>query len=436
MAIPNTAKHRFRTRSRVSTAMASALILVALCLVFATAQASLPTTGGVNLTSVAAAPKGGFWVQVDGYANGIPSTTLAVGGAPEFANVPYRGSIAAIPGNDGYWVVTPNGRIFARGTAIPLCDGQLSDCSGFPADPSEGQYVVAVAATPDGQGFWTVTKDGKVFTAGSAVSYGDVTSDPNTPTGIVATPSGLGYYIVLNDGGVFTFGDAIFYGSTGGKKPGGHDVTGLALNVTPSGAVDGYWMVASDGGVLTFGDAPFLGSSGGDNGGSPVTGITTRPDGRSYAWVHGNGNVSLSRTIASVVITSRTYGTVIGVPNASTEPGIALQLAPASGGTSQEWRIWPTTPSGNLVQLVNVNSALCADITGPVHAAAIIQYPCKGQTEGWENQLWTMITDHYGITQFVPYGQPYYSLSARSDGILFLVFAANHNPGWTLADVE
>jgi hypothetical protein len=76
------------------------------------------------------------------------------------------------------------------------------------------------------------------------------------PTAIVATPSGNGYYILLSDGGVFTFGDAVFYGSTGGNKPGGRDVTGLALSIADDGQVNGYWMVASDGGVFTFRNAP------------------------------------------------------------------------------------------------------------------------------------------------------------------------------------
>jgi hypothetical protein len=66
---------------------------------------------------------------------------------------------------------------------------------------------------------------------------------------------------VTQDGGVFTFGDAKFYGSTGGKKPGGHNATGLALSLNPAHEVTGYWMVNDDGGIYSFGDAQFLGSS-------------------------------------------------------------------------------------------------------------------------------------------------------------------------------
>ena len=42
---------------------------------------------------------------VDNDENG-GSRTLAIGGAPQFDSVPFRGSIAAIPGKEGYWIVT------------------------------------------------------------------------------------------------------------------------------------------------------------------------------------------------------------------------------------------------------------------------------------------------------------------------------------------
>jgi hypothetical protein len=113
-------------------------------------------------------------------------------------------------------------------------------------------------------------------------------------TGIIGTPSGNGYYIVASDGGVFSFGDAEFHGSTGGHKPGGHEVTGIAISINASGQVNGYWLVADDGGVFTFGQAPFWGSTGGNDGGSPVISITSFPrftQTQGYAWVHANGSI-------------------------------------------------------------------------------------------------------------------------------------------------
>ena len=96
---------------------------------------------------------------------------------------------------------------------------------------------------------------------GDAKPYGDVRNEPPI-TGIDSTPTGKGYYIVAADGGVLSFGDAKFYGSTGGNKPGGHNLTGIAISIDANRNINGYWLVADDTTVLTFGDAPFWGPPG------------------------------------------------------------------------------------------------------------------------------------------------------------------------------
>jgi hypothetical protein len=277
------------------------------------ASASLPTATRANVTSIAAAPNGGFWVQVDESSVGTDAgKTLAIDGAPVFENVPAQGSIASISTRNGYWVVAPKGQIFARGDASELCGGSLRNCSGFPSSVNNYNMIVAAAADPNGKGLWALGADGKVWTAGNVVSYGDVQNDPSTPTGIAVTPYGRGYYIVMSDGGVFSFGDAVFHGSTGGKKPGGRKITGIALNLVAvrdstgtrlETTVNGYWLVAEDGGVFSFGSAPFWGSTGGNSplnvtsiasfsgpqiGGSPQ--LT-----RCYAWVSKFGEVGVGR---------------------------------------------------------------------------------------------------------------------------------------------
>ena len=72
---------------------------------------------------------------------------------------------------------------------------------------------------------------------------------------MAATPDGGGYWLVAADGGVFSFGSAQFLGSMGGQ-PLNQQIVDIA--VTRDG--DGYWLVASDGGVFAFGDAQFRGS--------------------------------------------------------------------------------------------------------------------------------------------------------------------------------
>jgi hypothetical protein len=397
---------RFRCIGRISAAIAKLPLLLGISVVMAGhAAASMPDVGtDGSLTSVAAAPNGGYWLQRDGSNSGVLSGTYALDGAPDFDNVPDPGSIAAIPGQEGYWVVGSNGRIFERGTAPQLCGGQLSTCSGFPSNPSKGQYIIAAAATPDGQGLWALGADGKLWTAGSARPFGDVTKDKAIPTGIVGTPSGNGYYIVKADGGVFSFGDAVFYGSTGGERPNGQDATGLALSLNHNGTVNGYWMVFEDGGVFTFGNPPFLGSSGG--GGARTSGIAAFPGGRSYAWVKDNGLIVASQTIPTVVITNpfNDRGMVIDAPDPSS--GAQLVMANPNGGASQQWDLWPQNSEGTVVRLVNVNSDLCADLPNNNAAAFIEQHGCHGGV----NQLWRISTDAAGNKRFEARGHHGYYL--------------------------
>ena len=59
--------------------------------------------------------------------------------------------------------------------------------------------------------------DGGVITWGDAKFYGSVPSINGTlkapVTAMAATPDGLGYWLVGGDGAVFSFGDAHFFGS-------------------------------------------------------------------------------------------------------------------------------------------------------------------------------------------------------------------------------
>jgi hypothetical protein len=258
------------------------------------------------VTSIAPSRSGGFWIQYEQTAiltdpNTVPTQTIAVGGAPEFPSVGEAGTIVAAPYYlyDGYWVVTKSGKIYWRGDkTVELCGGDLTSCSAF---RSPNEVIVGAAATPSGKGLWALDRSGHVWTAGDAVSYGDASKDPVPATGIVGTPSGKGYYIVKSDGGVFSFGDAVFFGSTGGKRPGGHDISGIAISIGADGKANGYWLLGVDGAVYSFGQAQFWGNAGVND--SPATHIVSFPlpvegmpvrETRGYAWVLGDGGYGVA----------------------------------------------------------------------------------------------------------------------------------------------
>jgi hypothetical protein len=100
--------------------------------------------------------------------------------------------------------------------------------------------VIAIEATPDGQGYWLLAADGAIFTFGDAHFYGSTGNIRlNAPVvGMAATPNNGGYWIVAKDGGVFSFGDAHFYGSTGNIKL-NQPVNGIT--VAPRAPATGWW---------------------------------------------------------------------------------------------------------------------------------------------------------------------------------------------------
>lgn len=106
-----------------------------------------------------------------------------------------------------------------------------------------------IEAHPTGDGFWTLSYEGKVQAFGDCVRYGDRYHDDNkTYTDIVATTTGLGYWLLSDNGYVYPFGDAVSYGSA---NTGDHAV---ALARTYTG--NGYWILYRGGHIRPFGDAP------------------------------------------------------------------------------------------------------------------------------------------------------------------------------------
>ena len=186
---------------------------------------------------------------------------------------------AATVSDEGYWLASADGGVYAVGNAGFF--GSLG------ALRLQGP-IVAMAATPDGKGYWMAGLDGGVFAFGDAAFYGSMGAVPlNQPiVGMAPTADGRGYWLVASDGGVFAFGDAPFLGSMGGTtlvSP----VTGMA----PAHTGAGYWLVAGDGGIFAFGDAPFHGSIGGTPLNDPVVGMTATADDGGYYFVANDGGV-------------------------------------------------------------------------------------------------------------------------------------------------
>ena len=188
-------------------------------------------------------------------------------------------AVAATPDGTGYWVLDSNGDVTPYGSAAAY--GSLLG-HGLNAPP------VGIASTPDGKGYWVVASDGGVFAYGDAGFFGSAGAiHLNQPiVHMAATSDGRGYWLVGRDGGIFAYGDAEFWGSAGSLR-----LNQPVVDMAPTPNGTGYWLVAADGGVFTYGSAPFEGSMGGVVLNRPISGMASTPSGDGYWLVARDGGV-------------------------------------------------------------------------------------------------------------------------------------------------
>ncbi len=251
--------------------------------------------------------------------------------------------------------MTSQKRLARCAAILSLCVGGVMTLSGATSAASAGVVlnapIVALAATPDGQGYWEVAADGGVFAFGDASFYGSIEEQHLNASvvALAATPDGHGYWEVAGDGGIFAFGDAMFYGSHGGI-PGLGPVTGIV----GSASGKGYWEVAADGGVFSYGDTGFFGSLGGDYATRPAAPpaaasgpfalpspwgcIAESESGENPSTNTGNGYFGLFQfSIAS-------WRGAGGPPGLPSDYGAAVQLQIAENlQAMQGWGAWPVS---------------------------------------------------------------------------------------------
>ncbi|MHB8467418.1 MAG: TolB family protein, partial [Acidimicrobiales bacterium] len=312
-------------------------------------------------------------------APGPPPTSTASADVVAFGDAAAVGStgilnqpivaLAASPSGNGYWVVSSDGGIFGFGDAH-----YYGSAGGIILN----QPIVGFAPTPDGGGYWFVASDGGVFRYGDAGFFGSTGGmHLNQPiVGMAATPSGNGYWLVARDGGIFAFGDAVFYGSTGNvrlNKP----IVGMAAH--PGG--HGYWFVASDGGIFGFGEADFHGSTGDLPIASPVVGMAATPDGLGY-WLATSQGVVYN------------FGDAVsggGIVGAIAKPVVAIAPSPTGHG------YWLATSSPTALQSTNAGTG------PPIGPSPLVRGMRILYTDNETSSVFTANTDG-GFRRAIPTG--------------------------------
>jgi len=210
-------------------------------------------------------------------------SVVVAAGAPTPPHVTHQPHDAVVGGaarsTGAGWFVTATGAVRAYGGAPHY---------GDIAHLELNEPIVAMAATPTGNGYWLVSSDGGIFAFGDAGYHGSTGALRLARPIVDIAPSsdGGGYLLAADDGGVFAFGSAVYRGSMGHVAL-NQPIVGVSL--TNDG--DGYWLVAQDGGMFAFGGADFHGSTGSAPPSSPVVDVVETDEGHGYWLVTETGDV-------------------------------------------------------------------------------------------------------------------------------------------------
>jgi hypothetical protein len=146
--------------------------------------------------------------------------------------------MASTPSGRGYWLLSKGGRVFGFGNATHYGDARR-----------EGLEFVGLAATDTGRGYRLLASDGSAFEFGDA----EVLPDAATRNRTIVDGNGTGsdgYWLVSKRGRVFDFGSAGYYGGAQGAT-----LDGYVSGIEASGSGAGYYLVTTKGKIFAFGDA-------------------------------------------------------------------------------------------------------------------------------------------------------------------------------------
>lgn len=241
-----------------------------------------------------------FWKPRRSFASGAgasPAGGLVVlgrnGGIRTFGKAGYYGSkssgylkkeavaLETTSEGDGYWIVTKRGRVFGLGSARRL-------------GPATGTVTADIASTSTGAGYWLLGRGGGIFAFGDAAELAP-SSDPveGKAAALAASPSGAGYWVLYDSGAIESYG---------GARHHGHAV-GAAVDIASSPSGLGYWVVSSSGEIRAFGDAGRFGDLSGSS--ATVVAVVATSTGEGYwlvtdrAEVHAFGDAGKLRPNAT-----------------------------------------------------------------------------------------------------------------------------------------
>jgi len=262
---------RWRTRGAAPKVVANVVLtwlLTGSILVFALTRctsASAASTANPTVAAIGAT-----------YLGSPPATAPAVVGIVTNAN------------GSGYYVLRMDGEVDAYGTpnyAPPV-----------PTSLPLGVTATGIALDHATGGYWVVYSNGNVrgfnapFLGQVHIPSGGWGQHP-AAVAIAAAPDGSGYYVLRANGAVGAYGAAA-HGSLGGHLHYGFTAPVVAVAIAVDPSTSGYWIATSNGGVTGF-DAPNYGSpltsAHGKYDGVPISALAPMSDGTGYYVLKANG---------------------------------------------------------------------------------------------------------------------------------------------------
>lgn len=237
------------------------------------------------------------YLVVDGNAKVTARGSAVPGSLVGASTPPHAIAIAIRQNGTGYYLLAPNGTVYAYGEAS-------NAGNGVPGGTQAVSIAVKPSAVqPAGRGYWILAENGKVG-AHHATHHGDLGSAKVEAVSIVATPDGGGYWILTASGSVHKFGNAALFGDASANSRQVH----VGMAATPDGK--GYWILATDGSVSRFGNAGNFGP--GLSTGATARAIAALPDGRGYWILTKSGEVHAFGT-APVIGGALPGGAAVGI---------------------------------------------------------------------------------------------------------------------------
>jgi len=232
------------------------------------------------------APRSGAATSLRSTVVGYDAETL---GSPP-ASAPAVVGITAGLGGIGYYVLLANGSVDAYGAPSygSLATGVLS----------LGTTATGIALDATSGGYWILSSDGSV-TSFNAPFIGETLVPPGgwgqhpAAVAIAAAPNGAGYYVLRANGAVYGYG-VTSHGSLAGRLHYATTAPELAVGIAVDSTTGGYWIATSTGRVFGF-DAPRDGSplanAHGKYNGNPVMAIAATTSGSGYYVLRASGEI-------------------------------------------------------------------------------------------------------------------------------------------------